>query len=220
MLNIGVIFHNNRELVDPWFYFIRRSVHVPYRVIAVNNGSEDDTFLKMLVNMKPCDKSIETEKNIGIAAARNIILIEAEKLGNDPICFLDSDAFIVRDGSIDRMADRLGSFGVVFGAVHSFHDWKVHETGICFSMFSPKVFETVGKFDERFFCFYDDTDMTKRAQAAGFKWTCEKSAICVHAWGSTLWRGGRCAQTKEILKADNAKFNEKWHANLRWDSER
>lgn len=221
MLNVGVIFHDNTDLIEPFFYFLRRSTHVPYRVIVIDNGQRDGTKHNLKNILEKDDITIYPGKNVGVAVARNLILTAALKYNKSiypPIAFLDSDLFIVRDGSLDRMLNRTKEHGIIFGHVHSFHDWKTTNTGICFSLFSENFFNVVGRFDERFFCFYDDTDIMRRAQKAQMRWCAEQTAIGIHAWGSTLWKHGRTGETSNILKNDNKKYNEKWQTQLAWDA--
>lgn len=221
MLNVGVIFHNNEDLVEPFFYFLRRATKIPYRVIAVNNGSQDRTWLKLALQMRECDFMLTSEENVGVAKARNMILHKIHTINSqryEPLALLDSDVFIVRNESIDMMYEVLQKnqkAGAVFGVIHSFHDWATHDRGISFCMISEKMFSEVGLFDERFFCFYDDSDFMKRITVARYLLTTCETAKCVHAWGSTLWDSKPRVNTNEILQRDTAEFNAKWKTNIK-----
>ncbi len=53
------------------------------------------------------------------------------------------------------------------------------------SLYTRKVLERVGLFDEDFFAYYEDVDISLRAQLAGFKIYYNPKAIVYHSQGST-----------------------------------
>ena len=224
MIYIGVLFHDNEELVDPFFFFLRKSMRdTEHKVIALNNGSADDTAGKLLFCLRDEDTYIHKAENVGISKARNEIIqamrYDAGTLDGHFLALLDSDVFVARAGSISLMMSELEkdkSNGAAYGFTHSFNDWNTHDPGVCFSVTRAEMFERVGLFDERFFCYYDDTDFYMRLKDAGYQIINCSNARAVHAWGSTLWYGKQtAAKTKEILLSDNEKFNAKWGTNLK-----
>ncbi|MCH7948558.1 MAG: hypothetical protein IIC66_12260, partial [candidate division Zixibacteria bacterium] len=50
-------------------------------------------------------------------------------------------------------------------------------------MISKKLFKQIGRFDERYFMYMEDTDISKRLIMAGFKNYFVPSAGAVHDWG-------------------------------------
>jgi len=54
------------------------------------------------------------------------------------------------------------------------------------ALYRRSVFETVGGLDEDFIFYYDDVDLSFRAQLAGFRCVYEPSAICYHKRGATI----------------------------------
>ncbi len=52
-----------------------------------------------------------------------------------------------------------------------------------FMMISKELFKKIGRFDERFFMYMEDTDLCKRLVMAGFKNYFVPSAGAVHDWG-------------------------------------
>jgi GT2 family glycosyltransferase len=56
------------------------------------------------------------------------------------------------------------------------------------SIYRSTVFETVGMFDDTFFAYYEDTDISFRAQLAGIKIRYVPSAIAFHRQGETSKR--------------------------------
>lgn len=53
------------------------------------------------------------------------------------------------------------------------------------SIYKTSLFEDIGLFDETFFAYFEDTDISYRAQLAGHKAYYEKSAIAYHDHGTT-----------------------------------
>lgn len=53
------------------------------------------------------------------------------------------------------------------------------------SLYKTSLFEDIGLFDETFFAYFEDTDISYRTQLAGYKAYYEKSAIAYHDHGTT-----------------------------------
>lgn len=53
------------------------------------------------------------------------------------------------------------------------------------AIYKREVFETTGLFDEKFFAYYEDIDLSFRAQIAGLKCIYQPRAVCYHKRGGT-----------------------------------
>lgn len=53
------------------------------------------------------------------------------------------------------------------------------------AVYRKELFKAIGFFDERFFAYYEDIDLSFRAQLAGFKCYYEPLAVCYHKRGGT-----------------------------------
>lgn len=53
------------------------------------------------------------------------------------------------------------------------------------AIYKREIFEKIGYFDETFFAYYEDIDLSFRAQLAGFKCLYEPKAVCYHKRGGT-----------------------------------
>ena len=53
------------------------------------------------------------------------------------------------------------------------------------AFYKREVFEAAGLFDETFFAYYEDIDLSFRAQLAGFKCIYQPKAVCYHKRGGT-----------------------------------
>lgn len=71
------------------------------------------------------------------------------------------------------LVDKAPASGYVFGASGGA------------SLYSLDVFKQIGLFDENFFVYYEDVDVSFRAQLAGFKVAYNKDAIAYHKQGAT-----------------------------------
>ena len=53
------------------------------------------------------------------------------------------------------------------------------------AFYKREIFENIGLFDETFFAYYEDIDLSFRAQLAGYKCFYEPRAVCYHKRGGT-----------------------------------
>lgn len=97
-----------------------------------------------------------------------------------------------KDGkTIDSTGDFYSSWGIGFPRNRGQVASKAEKSGYVFSgsggasLYSLDLFRKIGLFDESFFAYYEDTDISFRAQLAGFKIYYEKSAIAYHKQGAT-----------------------------------
>lgn len=70
------------------------------------------------------------------------------------------------------------------------------------SVYRTSLFRDIGLFDEKFFAYYEDTDISFRAQLAGWKVLFEPSAVVNHRQGETskkMVRGFTVTQTMKNL---------------------
>lgn len=194
---VGVMFRNNEHLVCPFFYFLRKSTDLPLKIVAVDQASTDTTNRELRKHLSGNDKLITLDKNLGCAGGRNIII---DASNGDDILFIDSDCFIIRASSIDAM--NAVSSDVVFGRTLNFRNGEMDERGFCFCLVRGYVFEKVGKFNDRFQLFFDDTDFIDRTVLAGFERVgCEES-LALHIPGSTITFGSEAERRMTALKHD------------------
>jgi len=211
MIYVGVLFRNNENLVAPYLLFLKGnfSDDTPYKIIAVDDNSNDRTNEFLKASLRKDDILIRNESNLGVAKCRNKIVLKAKELEGDwaDVVLMDSDVFIILKDSIHQLKLGLRLAGVSFGKMGSF--WDKNEectTGMAFCMIKGEVFKKIGLFDERFFMFYDDTDFVHRFQDAGFKYQECSDARSVHMWGSTTRNISTVSNRKEIIGKDRALY--------------
>ena len=97
-----------------------------------------------------------------------------------------------RDGkTIDSTGDFYTTWGIPSPRNRGSLANKIPESGYVFgasggaSLYSILVFKKIGLFDESFFAYYEDVDVSFRAQLAGFKVFYTKDAVAYHKQGAT-----------------------------------
>lgn len=92
---------------------------------------------------------------------------------------------------IESTGDSYSNYGLPYPRQRDDKVSDAMESGFVFggtagaSVYTTELFEDIGFFDEKFFAYYEDTDISYRAQLAGHKAYYEKSAIAYHDHGTT-----------------------------------
>ena len=92
---------------------------------------------------------------------------------------------------IESTGDSYSNFGLPFARQRDDDVETAYDSGFVFggtagaSVYKTALFEEIGLFDEKFFAYYEDTDISYRAQLAGHKAYYEKTAIAHHDHGTT-----------------------------------
>lgn len=213
---LGVLFRNNVDLIEPFFWCLRQSIiDIDLTVYVLDNGSKDGTFEK-LVTSKYINESkdiiIPSENNLGIAKGRNRILEEVKANNNNnyqDIIFIDSDVLITNKGSIEYLNNssiNKPHIGMIFAKINSFWKYSDEGFGICFCLVKKEVFEKIGIFNPEFELYYDDSDFMSRMELANYKYQISNEARGIHFWGTTCTQGSEKYRREECLKKDKELF--------------
>lgn len=183
LFEVGVIFSNNAELVQPFFFLLRQSCHVPFRVLVVNQGSVDETAERVARELRGTDRVVTHPDNPGCAGGRNRILrLRTPSL---PLFLLDSDCLVARAGTCEALLAILKTHALAYARQRGFHFGDLAGRGYSAAMFRPEVFDRLGGFDENCRMFYDDTLHFEALHRAGMPWMTVETAEVLHLWGST-----------------------------------
>lgn len=93
--------------------------------------------------------------------------------------------------TIDSTGDFYSSWGIGFPRNRDTATKNAPESGEVFSasggasLYNLKALKKIGLFDETFFAYYEDTDISFRAQLAGYKIFYTKDAVAYHAQGAS-----------------------------------
>lgn len=97
-----------------------------------------------------------------------------------------------QDGkTIDSSGDWMSNWGLAFPRNRGNKTEKTPKAGLVFgasggaSLYKTALFKDIGLFDEDFFAYYEDADISFRAQLAGWKVAYTPDAIAYHKQGAT-----------------------------------
>lgn len=93
---------------------------------------------------------------------------------------------------VDSFGEQISLWGLPFSEYSGTSTKKLPENGhFVFGitggavLYSKKLLETIGLFDEKFFMYYEDIDLSYRAQLYGYKAYASEKAIVYHNQGSS-----------------------------------
>lgn len=92
---------------------------------------------------------------------------------------------------IESTGDSYSNYGLPFARQRDDDSTTALDSGFVFggtagaSVYKTSLFKEIGLFDEKFFAYYEDTDISYRTQLAGHTAYYEKSAIAHHDHGTT-----------------------------------
>ena len=93
--------------------------------------------------------------------------------------------------TIDSTGDFYSTWGIGFPRLRDAKASQAPNSGLVFSasggasLYKTSLFKEIGLFDETFFAYYEDTDLSFRAQLAGHKISYTNKAIAYHEQGAT-----------------------------------
>jgi rhamnosyltransferase len=169
-------------------------------LIVVDNGSTENELAQIrFASQEPRFKMIENEDNLGIAAALNLGVREAQKEGCRWVALFDQDS-VVTDGFIATMIADFQAYSQqrkimqiipryldpvtgIERAVSAFEDGGVFLTITSGSLFSMEAFEKCGLFQEDLFIYCVDDDYSLRIRKNGFFIGVSKNATLLHQSG-------------------------------------
>jgi hypothetical protein len=161
-------------------------------IALLNNDTETDPgWLQELYY------ALERNPELGFCASKMINYYDRDTLDGAGDCFPRSCRPFKR-GMGEKIFELYNTTKLVFGA----------SAGA--AIYRNELFETVGLFDEDFFAYFEDVDLSFRAQLLGFKCLYVPTAIVYHIGGGTLEVQVKAScfnETKEIL--GNEKLRER-----------
>ncbi len=205
------------------------------QIIIIDNGSDVDPTPEIQA-LFPETRTIRLFRNIGFAAGCNVGIKEALACRADYILFLNNDTEVesdflqpliatLRDNS--RIALACSLIKTVNGAIEfagatinfatgSFKPVRQlrrrssvvptdYATG-CSMLVSVHTLKAIGPFDENLFSYFEDTDLSLRAQRAGFQTVLVPESVVRHKGAASTRRGlteGTTSPLKHYLVARN-----------------
>jgi rhamnosyltransferase len=199
---IVVTFHPRAEYVEN----ISKMLAQVDLLIAVDNGSAENELagIRNASQQHRYFRLIENGENLGIAAALNVGVREAQREGCRWVALFDQDS-VVTDGFIEKMIADFKAYShqrEIMQIVPRYIDpetgierpLSVFDDGGAFlaitsgSLFSIEAFEKCGLFQEDLFIYCVDDDYSLRIRKKGFFIGMSKDAILLHRSGHPISR--------------------------------
>jgi GT2 family glycosyltransferase len=112
--------------------------------------------------------------------------------GNGKDVGVVTGALLHKDGdSIDSTGEQYSVWGLPFPRSRGLASKTTPESGLTFgatggaSMYRSELFDSIGLFDESYFAYYEDVDVSFRAQLAGWQVYFERNAVAFHKRGAS-----------------------------------
>lgn len=229
---------NNLALLKRCVGSLLRCTDIPSRLIIVDNGSTEAGLHEYLAALKDSGnvrlKVIFNSLNEGFARGMNKGMRESSA---PYVCILNND-IVVAQGWLSEMikvAENEPSIGIVNPSSNNFglrfkkdttleafaHGLRKESgrwvemnacVGFCM-LIKREVIEKVGFLDDKYgYAYFEDTDYSRRAQAAGYKCVMAKGCYVYHAEG----KSGKFLKNKDETFDRSARiFEERWGRILR-----
>ncbi|MFA5758934.1 MAG: glycosyltransferase [Clostridia bacterium] len=182
MITLMMVTYNRLDLTKKTIIGLKQSVKIPYKLVIVDNGSNDGT-IEYLNTLSGDIELILLPKNHGIAVGRNIALRTADGFGTEWYCTIDNDVEMpvgwLEEGiSILKANPSYGAIGVNFENTtyplvtkngYTFQDKPQGNLGTACMIFGKPLHKAIGFFKEYNKYGLEDSDFGMRARFFGFK---------------------------------------------------
>jgi GT2 family glycosyltransferase len=215
LISIVIPNYNGKEHLRVCLESIRNQTYKDYEIILVDNNSKDDSikfteenFPEVRIVKLNYNSGFAKAVNEGIKKSKGEYVL---LLNNDTECESDFLSEMIsgfkseETGSVackmlnfyDRsIIDNAGDFIKLRGSPYARgfqkkdsgqYEKEEYIFGACAgaAVYRKEVFEKAGYFDEDFFAYYEDVDMSFRMQIEGYKCFYNPKAVCYHKRGGT-----------------------------------
>jgi GT2 family glycosyltransferase len=186
-----------------------------YRIVVVDNGSTDGSPGRLRASCRTATV-VETHRNLGFAGGNNVGLRYALEAGAHYVWVLNNDTVVDARAlsALVRAAEGDPAVGVVGAVIWAMdgsrvlarggggvdlrtgRSWHVVDPGADVAyitgasmLLRTRALREVGLFDERFFLYWEDTDLSFRLTAAGWRLGVAHDAHVWHRESGTVGEG-------------------------------
>ena len=208
-VSVVVLNWNGKKVISECLDSIYNQSVKPNEIIVVENNSSDGSY-ELVREKYPKVILLSQDKNLGFAGGVNVGILHSSSkyvwlLNNDARADKDclknllitankTDADIISsvilsdDGkTIDYDGDVYSTYGLPFPRhrgetveLIADNDEEIFSASGGASLYRRKLFEQIGYFDEMFFAYYEDVDISMRAQLVGKNIWLSRGAIVYH----------------------------------------
>lgn len=211
---------NELESTEECIARLKKYTHSPYRLIVIDNGSEDKTFkyLKSLKNDFRDYLLIRNEENLGFVKAVNQGI---KNIQNPYVCLLNNDAYVTDNWFTELMEGAESgpkNIGIanpssnVFGVTSSDGErYELEELDYCkgFCMLiKSEVIEKIGFFDEIYgMGYFEEKDFSRKAKDLGYISIRVKSSFVYHRDKVSF---DKISNRDSIFENNEKIYNKRW----------
>lgn len=204
-----VLNFNGKSTLNDCLSSVFKSDYPNFEIVVVDNNSKDGSLEKAKLNFSR-SHFIKNSDNIGFSKGNNVGIRYALEKFADYVFLLNNDATIEKNtlSLLEATARRHPAAGIVSPIIltgDKKHIWfaggkilwdkmrAIHLTentsklpysseylSGCAMLIKKAVFKKIGLFDERFFLYYEDADLSVRAKKAGFNLLIDPSSHIQH----------------------------------------
>lgn len=186
-----ILNYNGKDVIERCIASVLESDYPNLEIVVVDNNSTDGS-LEFIKRKFSKVNFIKNSRNIGFAAGNNVGIRFAIERMADYVFVLNNDAWIKKD-TISKLVSfslKNNNLGIISPVIRDSNggvwfkkgkiDWlkmrAIHvDTGRdteyitgCAMLIKKEVFSKIGLFDEDYFLYYEDADLSIRANRAGF----------------------------------------------------
>jgi len=225
MISILVLNYNGKHLLSDCLTSILNQNFTDYELVIVDNNSGDDSAAYVKENF-PKAKLIENLENFGFAKGNNIGI---KACRGEWIFFLNNDAILEQNcleilakqienrepkqlifapimfkASFPEQIDSAGDSLYPWGYVSKHNPKNKVVTSVCCgaAIFNRELLEKLNGFDEDFFLYYEDVDLSLRARHLGAKICMVPQARVLHKGSATVGK----KNAKSLYYIDRNRF--------------
>ncbi len=175
---------------------------------AVNEGIRHSLKDRNITHILLLNNDIECDKHFLEEMRKGFISDETGSVACKMMNYYERNKF-------DDTGDFIKFKGSPYARGHAEIDTGQYDTpefifGACAgaALYKREVFESIGFFDEDFFAYYEDIDISLRSQLSGFKCYYNPKAVCYHKRGATSsynsgWQTKLCEKNLIALRIKN-----------------